>query len=161
MLPIHTILHPTDFSDRSAHALHLAAALARDYHARLVILHVIVRPVLMYGEGVIPPDPEELLSEAREHLDQLVIHDEAIPVERRIEEGEAAAVILQEATELGADLIVMGSHGRTGLGRVLMGSTAEQVSRRATCPVLTLTHPFPALQEQEALVDPAMALGTI
>jgi len=73
MLPIRTILHPTDFSDRSGYALQLAAALSRDHAARLVILHVIPRPVVAYGEGVIPPDPGVILDDARAQLDGLTV----------------------------------------------------------------------------------------
>src|SRR5262249_34359092 len=124
MLPIHTILHPTDFSDRSSYALHLANSLARDYHARLVILHVVATPVIAFGEGVIPPDAEDLREDARHELENLPVHDEGFHVERRIAEGDPGTVILHVSHEIPADLIVMGSHGRPGLGRMLMGSTA-------------------------------------
>jgi nucleotide-binding universal stress UspA family protein len=144
MLPIRTILHPTDFSDRSGHALQLASALARDYQARLVLLHVIPRPVIGYGEGVIPPEPEFVREEAQEQLDRLAVPGGGVVAERRLGEGDPAAVILHFAREAHADLVVMGTHGRTGLGRLLMGSVAEQVVRRAPCPVLTVTSPFPA-----------------
>jgi len=59
MLPVKTILHPTDFSETSAHAFPLACALARDHGARLVVLHVAPLPVFLFGEGVIPPDPQQ------------------------------------------------------------------------------------------------------
>lgn len=143
MLPIRVILHPTDFSERSQHALHMASALARDYQARLVLLHVVVRPFLAHGEGIIPPDPTDLYAESQALLNQVTVPISGISVERRLEEGDPPDVILHVAKELPADLIVMGSHGRTGLSRVLMGSTAEQVLRRAPCPVLTVTQPFP------------------
>ena len=66
MLPIRTILHPTDFSPPSGHAFRVACALARDYAARLVLLHV-KPPEMIYGEGyVLPPDPEEVLQELQE-----------------------------------------------------------------------------------------------
>ena len=64
-----------------------------------------------------------------------------ITVEHRLERGEPALVILAVAQETGADLIVMGTHGRTGLRRLLMGSVAEQVVRKASCPVLTIRTP--------------------
>lgn len=143
MLPIRTVLHPTDFSDRSEYALQLAAALARDYHARLVILHIIPRTIVAFGEGVIPPEPEVIREEAQAQLDGLRVPG-GLPAERRLTEGDPAEVILRVARETPADLVVMGTHGRTGLGRVLMGSVAEQVVRKAPCPVLTVTAPFPA-----------------
>jgi len=144
MLPIRTILHPTDFSDRSGYALHLASALARDYQARLVLLHVLARPVIGYGEGVVPPEPEVIREEAKEQLDRLAAPGAGVVTDRRLAEGEPAEVILHFARETPADLIVMGTHGRTGLGRLLMGSVAEHVVRKAPCPVLTVTAPFPA-----------------
>jgi nucleotide-binding universal stress UspA family protein len=142
MLPIHTILHPTDFSDRSENAFHLACSLARDYGARLVILHVVVPPMVVYGEGVVPPEPDLLLQEANDQLNRLPIPQEGIRTERRFQEGDSVAEILRVAQDINADLIVMGTHGRTGLARLLMGSVAEQVVRQASCPVLTVTAPF-------------------
>jgi nucleotide-binding universal stress UspA family protein len=143
MLPIQTILHPTDFSDRSGNAFQLACALTRDYGARLVVLHVSVPPTVVYGEGILPPDPEVLRQEAKEQLDRLQAPQADVRAERRLEEGDPATEVLRVAQEIGANLIVMGTHGRTGLGRLLMGSVAEQVVRKATCPVLTVTTPFP------------------
>src|SRR5262245_12944554 len=142
MLPLHTILHPTDFSERSRNALHLACALARDYGARLVILHVAALPTVVSAEGVLPPDPELLYREAKEQLGRLEVPDANVRVERRFEEGVPVTVILHVAEEIHADLIVMGTHGRTGLARLLMGSVAEQVVRKASCPVLIVTTPF-------------------
>ena len=79
MLSIQTILHPTDFSECSTPAFHLACALARDYGARLVVLHVGVQPTVVYGEGMIPPDPRLLADEAREQLNRLEIPDANVP----------------------------------------------------------------------------------
>jgi nucleotide-binding universal stress UspA family protein len=78
----------------------------------------------------------------KSRLDQLVVPDSTIRTERRYEEGEPVAEILLTAKECGADLIVMGTHGRTGLARLLMGSVADQVVRRAECPVVTVKVPF-------------------
>jgi universal stress protein A len=141
MLPIHLILHPTDFSERFAYALQFACALARDYGARLVVLHVATPPPPVYGEAI-PPDPEPLFEAAREQLDQWEIPDPGIQAERRLEIGDPPTEILRVAQEIRADIIVMGTHGRTGLARLLMGSVAEQVVRRSRCPVLTVTTPL-------------------
>src|SRR5262245_56250032 len=159
MLPIHTILHPTDFSDRSRHALHLACALARDYGANLVVLHVEPTPYIGYSEGAIPPDPGVLLEEAKEQLRRLEIPATGLRTERRFVEGDPVEEILRTAQEVTADLIVMGTHGRTGLGRLLMGSVAELVVRRANSPVLTVKAPFPvaAAEAQPAAPEPALA----
>ncbi len=144
MLPIHTILHPTDFSDYSRHALHLACALARDYEARLVVLHAWMTPTVIYGEGAIPLDPDVYSQEVREHLDALEVPDAGLDVEKRLAEGDPVTQILEVAGAINADLIVTGTHGRTGLGRLLMGSVAEQVLRKANCPVLTVKAPVTA-----------------
>lgn len=155
MFPVHTVLHPTDFSDRSAYALRLACALARDYDARLVVLTVAHVPVFVGGEGMPPLSVEEIRAEAEQRLRDLEIPIDGIRVERRLEVGDPAAEILNAARLAGADLIVMGTHGRTGLGRLLMGSVAEQMVRRADCPVLTVAHPPASPPRLEAPVGAA------
>jgi nucleotide-binding universal stress UspA family protein len=142
MLAVRTILHPTDFSDRSQAAFGLACALARDYGARLVVLHVVTVPTVIYGEGLLPTDPDELHAAAREELERLVVSFPGLRVEKRLGAGDAAEEILSIACAEHADLIVMGTHGRTGLERLLMGSVAEQVVRQAACPVVTVKAPF-------------------
>ena len=161
MLPIRTVLHPSDFSEHSDYAFGLACSLARDYGARLIVLHVLKRPVLAYG-GVMtapPPSPPsaEQRQSAREQLHRIKPPDPAICVEHVLEEGDPATAILQIAQERPCELIVMGSHGRTGLGRLLMGSVAEQVVRKAPCPVLTVKTPQHAMPFSEELV--AVAAG--
>jgi nucleotide-binding universal stress UspA family protein len=141
MLPIHTILHATDFSDRSGYALRLACSLARDYGARLIVLHVVTPPTILYGEGVPLPDPDMLFREARDQLYAMEVPEAGVRAERWIEEGDPATEILAIAEEQSADLIVLGTHGRTGLRRLLLGSVAEQVMRKASCPVLTVSTP--------------------
>jgi len=141
MTPIKTILHPTDFSERSAYAYQLACALARDYGARLILLHVAALPTVAYGDGIAPVEPEGYWEELRKKLYRLAPGPKIV-TEHRFEEGHAATVILEVAKEDQADLIVMGTHGRRGLQRLLMGSIAEEVMRRAACPVLTVRAPF-------------------
>ncbi|HZT97099.1 MAG TPA: universal stress protein [Chloroflexota bacterium] len=156
MLPIRTILHPTDFSEYSGYAFQLACDLARDYDARLIVLHVAAPPVVVYGEGVLPPEPKDYKERLRERLQQVVIQDPKIPIEHRLIEGDAAREILRLAGEAKCNLIVMGTHGRTGLGRLLMGSVAEQVVRKAPCPVLTVKIPQRQLSPGEEAI-PTMA----
>jgi nucleotide-binding universal stress UspA family protein len=146
MLAIKTILHPTDFSEGSDFAFRLACSLARDYGARVIVLHVMAPPVVGYGEGVVPPRPEEYQEALRAELLQVQPRDSRVPVEHRLVEGNAAAEILNTAEEVKADVIVLGTHGRTGLGRAVMGSVAEYVVRRASCPVLTVKTPLPGKQ---------------
>jgi nucleotide-binding universal stress UspA family protein len=142
MLAIRTILHPTDFSEQSENAFHLACALSRDHGARIVALHVAVRPTIAYGEGVVVPDPPDFLDEVRGRLDRVQAPAGDVRVDRRLEEGDPAMETLRVAREIGADLIVMGTHGRTGFARLLMGSVAEEVVRKSDCPVLTVKTPF-------------------
>jgi nucleotide-binding universal stress UspA family protein len=142
MLPIHTILHPTDFSERSEHAFRLACALARDYEACLIVMHAWTRPSLVYGESLPYPDGDWLAEEADKNLRQIQVSSPGLQLERLLIESDAVPAILRIADERQVDLIVMGSHGRSGLRRFLMGSVAEQVLRRAACPVVTVQSPF-------------------
>jgi nucleotide-binding universal stress UspA family protein len=153
MLPIHTILHATDFSEHSTCAWQLACALTRDYGSRLIALHVAPRPVLVGAEGALPPHPDLHLEGARTQLERLAVPAGNVRAERRLEEGDPAAQILRVATEVHADLIVMGTHGRTGLSRLVMGSVAEEVVRKSPCPVLTVKTPVP-----ESVPEPATPL---
>jgi len=143
MLHIRTILHPTNFSAHSRSALALACALSRDYGAKLVVFHALEVPVVYAGEGImLPAMTEEYRAEAEEHLRQLKIPPSTIKPERLLAEGEAATEILRVCEDVGADIIVMGTHGRTGIERFLMGSVSEDVVRRAKCPVVTISKPL-------------------
>lgn len=145
MSSIQIILHPTDFSACSEHAFRLACSLARDQKARLIVLHVLERPVIAYGGVAMAPPPPPPISEreaARAQLNQIQAPFPGLAIERRLEEGDADTAILQVAEELKSDLIVIGTHGRTGLKRLLMGSVAEKVVRTAKCPVLTVKTPI-------------------
>ena len=135
------VLYPTDFSAAGKHALELATSLARDGGGSLVIIHV-EEPPMAYGggelySGVQEPDREEL----RKALAAVVPADPSVPCVHKLLVGDPAEAIIQVAESDGVDLIVMGTHGRTGLGRLLMGSVAESVVRRARCPVLTVKQP--------------------
>lgn len=136
MLPLTTILHPTDFSPSAAAAYKLACSLARDTGARLIVLHVTARPTVVYGTGVVPVDPETEQRQLREMLHTQHPVDPKVQQEYHLALGEPVTEVLREAEEKKANLIVMGTHGRMGLTRMLMGSVAEQVLRRANCPVL-------------------------
>jgi nucleotide-binding universal stress UspA family protein len=156
MLALKTILHPTDFSERSEVAFRLACALARDHGARVVALHVVL-PAVLYGEGMVVLPPESYQREAEEKLRRLQAHDPKVPVECRVAEGDPTREILRVAQEVKCDLIVLGTHGWTGLGRILMGSVAEGVVRKAPCPVLTVKMPLPQLK---ASAEPTPEKGT-
>ncbi len=154
MLTVKTILHPTDFSACSDFAFRVACSLARDYGARVVVLHVAPPPVIGYGEGVIPPAPAEFEEALRTQLEQVQPRDPRIPVTHLFVEGNAAHEILEAARDETADVIVLGTHGRTGLGRVVLGSVAEHVMRKAPCPVLTIKAPLPKAQLVEQPGEP-------
>jgi nucleotide-binding universal stress UspA family protein len=145
MLDLQAILHPTDFSEHSGHAFRLACSLARDYGARLVVLHVGEPPVLVTEGIVAPPLPAEYdRPDLEARLRKLTPPVPPVPVEYQLVFGTAAEQILAAAEAFHCGLIVMGTHGRTGLSRALLGSVAEQVARRAPCPVLTVKAPSPA-----------------
>lgn len=135
-----TILHPTDFSETADTALAVAAAMARDYGATLVLLHVWQLPVMIAGDvGPVPvPNADEIYASTKSRLAALQLPVPVNQVERLVAEGDPAQETLRAADATHADLIVMGTHGRGVIGRLLLGSVAEQVLRKAPCPVLTV-----------------------
>jgi nucleotide-binding universal stress UspA family protein len=137
MLKIHTILYPSDLSSRSGEAFPLACSLGRDMGARVVVLHVVEAPA-SHGEIVARRQDDGFEKPLLKRLHEIHAPEQNVRVEHRLEEGDDVKTILRVADEIGAGLIIMGTHGRTGLSRVLMGSVAEQVVRQARCPVLTL-----------------------
>jgi nucleotide-binding universal stress UspA family protein len=120
-------------------AFEVAGAIARDRAAPLVVLHVAPRPLSsLGGTQAVPPMPDEInLKDARDQLAKIKA-PAGVSMETRLETGEAGAIILSVARDSNCQMIVMGTHGRSGLGRLLMGSVAEEVVRKAPCPVLTL-----------------------
>jgi nucleotide-binding universal stress UspA family protein len=162
MFAMKTILHPTDFSANARPAFEVACDLAGDGCGRLVVLHV-ERPPLatLGGTPAVPPLPDEYDHQGLwEELRNMRPSCAGTGVEHRLEYGDPAAVILKTAREVGADLIVMGTHGRTGLRRLLMGSVAEQVVRKARCAVLTVRTPvqmlltLPRIAEEASRTEP-------
>lgn len=135
------IVFPTDFSTLSDAGLQHATVLAKDTGARLLILHV-EEPPAAYGGGEmyygIPEPNQEAL---RQMLANVKPSDPSVPYEHRLVIGDPATEIVEAAKQVGADMIVMSTHGRTGLGRLLMGSVAEAVVRRSPCPVFTFKVP--------------------
>ncbi len=137
MLPLATLLHPTDFSENSEFAFRVASSLARDYNARLILLHVIPPPVVIYAGGPIPAETWPSVEEVKEKLRVMEGAARHVRVESEVLEGDPVDMILRAAEETHSDVIVMGTHGRTALARLLLGSVAESVIRKARCPVLT------------------------
>jgi nucleotide-binding universal stress UspA family protein len=136
---IRLILHPTDFSTCSEDALQVARSLARDLGARLVVLHVAPLEVLTEEtDEAVELDQRAIrgaLEDMRKRLDG---PDLKYPVDTRVGQGFAPDVILAMAEDLKCDLIVMGTHGRTGMSRALMGSVAESVLPKAERPVMVV-----------------------
>jgi len=137
------ILFPTDFSPYGQEALRWATSLARDTGATLIIVHV-EEPPMAYGGGEMYLGAEEGdREELRKTLVKVLPTDAKIPFQHKLLVGDPATAVVEVAEQEGADFIVMGTHGRSGLSRLLMGSVAEAIVRKAKCPVLTVKHPGP------------------
>lgn len=154
------ILAPVDQSEPARGAARSAAEMAVRFGAELHLLNV-VTPQLIYAEWpelVMPPEDltEEMLEQCRRYLDGLEAELTALGASVTVHCEESAmrpfAAINQFARDLPADLIVVGSHGRTGLRHALLGSTAEKVVRKAHCPVLVIKseEAGPRLEEPES-----------
>lgn len=144
MLQLQAILHPTDFSEHSKYAFRLACSLARDHDARLIVVHVVATmgpEVVPVGEAAMHLQPEGYQHILWDDLKRVQSADPTVSVDHRLVEGDPVKEILRLAQEAACDMIVLGTHGRTGLDRLLMGSVAEQVVRKAPCPVLTVKAP--------------------
>lgn len=140
-----TILVPTDFSPPSEAALDRAVSYARAFGAEIILMHAYEIPVVGFPEGALVATAElvtELDAGARESLAREAASRAGSHVIIRtiVKQGDPATVIAETADEVGAGLICIGTHGRTGLSRMLLGSVAEKVVRTATVPVLTV-HP--------------------
>ena len=150
MIEIRRILCPIDFSDFSRRALDHAVAIAKWYESTVTLLHVsALVPVAVYPPGsvmlpaaVLTPADRDGLRDAMQRFAQ----EEAgttVPIEFEIAEGSTAVEILTKAEALPADLVVMGTHGRSGFERLVLGSVTENVLRKAGCPVLTVPRRVP------------------
>ena len=148
MIHIGSILVPTDFSESSDHALKYALSFAREYEAKLYVLHVVedAAHTVPFDMVQAPPMSEllsELVERSREEVDAVVpqgLRDE-IEWEGLVRRGVPFYEIVRAAAELDVDLIICGTHGRTGLKHMIFGSVAEKVVRKASCPVLSVRHP--------------------
>ena len=148
MIAMKSILHPTDFSEPSKHALNYAIAFAKEFKTKLCVLHVIEEvATAMYFDMLQAPPLMQLMADiedkAKKALADLVPEDvkTEIEVELLIRKGVPFLEIIRCAEQIKADLIVCGTHGRTGLKHALFGSVAEKVVRKAPCPVLSVRHP--------------------
>jgi nucleotide-binding universal stress UspA family protein len=144
-MKVRRVLHPSDFSRASAAAFARALELAKASRAELVLAHVMSLPVPMAGDGYIPPKVwEEMETSSRAYaqkqIDALVAkaRKAGVRVKTLLLTGVPHERIVQAARSQRADLVVMGTHGRTGLRRFFLGSVAERVVASAGCPVMTV-----------------------
>ncbi|MGH7336772.1 MAG: universal stress protein [Myxococcota bacterium] len=140
---IERILVPLDFSENTPALLEWAAHLAEEHSSKVILLHAYHLPVeFQQLEGAyLPPDFwASVRSEAEQQLGEHAetLRARGLAVETAVCEGYAATVIVEEAARLDADLIVIGTHGLSGLKHLLLGSIAERVVQKAPCPVLTV-----------------------
>jgi nucleotide-binding universal stress UspA family protein len=141
---IKRILAPTDFSAPSAEALATAIAFARAFGATLDVVHVTVEATYALPPPVdmatVPMDVGKMMAEAGRALsdEQARVREAGVASESTLLVGRPDTEIVTHAQKTGADLIVMGTHGRSGLGHVLLGSVAERVVQHAHCPVLII-----------------------
>ena len=138
------ILCPTDFSENSTVALDVARDLARQNEAALIVLHVadtLGPENLGFAEAETRLQPEGHVAELRQMLHRQAPAEPGLEPRYLLREGDPARVIEQVVREQLCDLVVLGTHGRTGLEHLLMGSIAEQIIRRCPCPALVVKYP--------------------
>jgi universal stress protein A len=142
MFKPHTILHPTDYSDNSAYAFKVALSLAEQHQATLYVAHVVETlgpEMVTFGEATTERQPESHLRHLWDELRQVEAPPgSAVTVRHILAEGDPAVEIAEVAKNYNCDLIVISTHGRTGLERLLMGSVAEKIVRLAPCAILTV-----------------------
>lgn len=148
MIAFDKIVVPTDFSADSQRALKFAQDLAGMFDAEIVVVHVLeppVYPAMTFGAGAatLPPLQDEMRKAVSTHLTRIMEEEFAEGAKARsvLREGSPFSEILAVAREEAADLIVIATHGHTGIAHLLLGSTAEKVVRKASCPVLTIRDP--------------------
>ncbi|NTU97527.1 MAG: universal stress protein [Chlorobiaceae bacterium] len=151
MIRIQTILCPVDFSDASRNALRYAKEFARNMHASVYLLNIVEpRPMAVDISLNYVPVEEELEKAASDDLREILgeFSAEGIKAECGVQIGNPSDSILDAIDRLDANLVIMGSHGKKGLSRLIMGSVAETVVRKANCPVLTVK-----AEEREFIAD--------
>ena len=145
MIKLKTILFPTDFSETSQEAARYAISFAREFKAKVYVLHVVNEKIFTEGLGMprvvsIDELEKEMTEEARRRLKTFVPAEEAegLDWETVIRQGEPFLEIIRFSKDQDVDLIVIGTHGRSGFEHIVFGSTAEKVVRKAPCPVLSV-----------------------
>ncbi|OGU28585.1 MAG: stress protein UspA [Ignavibacteria bacterium GWA2_35_9] len=154
---IKKILVPIDFSDYSKSSLKYAVNFARNFNASLILVYVIepviYPPDFSMGQIAIPTAGLEMDKRAKEELDKLAQKEISsdVNVRKIIKTGKPFVEIIETASEENVDLIIIATHGHTGVEQILFGSTAEKVVRKAPCPVLTLREPAKGFRFKEEM----------
>lgn len=154
-LQINKILVPVDFSDYSRPALLYSSELAEVFGAELILIHiiepVIYPPDFSMGQIALPPFTIDIDTAATEELEKLIKNELPGTIKAKIlvRTGKPFVEIVDAAAEENIDLIIISSHGRTGVEHILFGSTADKVVQKAPCPVLTLRAPFKGFNYKE------------
>jgi len=147
MITIKSILYPTDFSKYSLYALDYALSFAKQYGAKLYIVHVLPNYPLILGPEVTFVNVPKLEQATSEYVQAEITKikeqcaAQGVECEDVVMVGTPFVQIINAAREKKVDLIVIATHGRSGLSHVLFGSVAERVVRKAPCPVLSIKHP--------------------
>lgn len=143
MINLKTILVSTDFSENSDHAIPYAAELGKKFNAKVILVHVVAYPVYPVSYEI-TVDVATLRNELEAAAMKLIneradkIRAEGVEVETVVEVGTAFVEIIRSARHRNADLLIISTHGWSGMKHLLLGSTAERVVRKAPCPVLTV-----------------------
>lgn len=141
MPEIRRVLCPVDFSPHSENALDFALDLAKRLGADVHLVHVFQLPVYALPDGAMMAGPEfttKVTTELQKALTELARRKEGARIETHLVEGIPYREVVRMTDELGADLVVMGTHGRTGIRHLLLGSVAERVVRSSKVPVITV-----------------------
>jgi nucleotide-binding universal stress UspA family protein len=154
---INKVLVPIDFSDYSKSALRYAVNFAKSFNAEIILIYV-VEPVIYppdfsMGQIAMPSINTEWDDRAKEELQKLAKSEIVASenVKTIIKTGKPFVEIIETAKEENVDLIIIATHGRSGVEHILFGSTAEKVVRKAPCPVLTLREPFKGFDYKEGM----------
>ncbi len=140
------VLLPVDFSDHSDNLLKVAISFAKSNNSTLSLVHIVSTDLYVssfYSSTInLPNIIIDIVAEAKVHMESFVgrFDFQGVPFESKVIEGNVHKAIYEEAETMGADLIIMGTHGRSGIEHMVLGSTAERVIREAPCPVMTIKH---------------------
>ncbi len=143
-----TLLVPVDFSAFSEAALAFAVELAKPLNARIVVMHAYELPIYGFPSGTVVATPDmaaSIMTAAQSGLDAMTARfADDVKIEKVLRLGPPSTEVNEVAKEVGAGMIVIGTHGRSGVARFFLGSIAEKIVRFAALPVLTVREPHPA-----------------